>query len=534
MSRSPPATPPCASTSPPCSTRRSRRSPPSSTPPASSPAIPLGDTTPEILAAALGAKAAGAAHLDELTAATELDAFVLFSSGAAAWGSGLHGAYAAANAYLDALADSPARPWPGRHLGGLGHVGWSRHGPGARRGRAEAPRPRGDGPAARGQGPCSGARRGRGQPHRRRDRLGAVRPAFTVRRPSQLLTSVPEAVKALGGAGGAAVAATSPASRQSAASWPSAGRLPRDDAGRLLAELVRAEAAAVLGHASPDAVEPGRAFKDLGFDSLTAVELRNRLGRGHRAAAARHPGLRLPHARGARRATCWPSWLGAAAGRRHAAAAAPRPGRRPDEPIAIVGMGCRFPGGVRQPGGAVAAAGRRAATRSPGSRPTAAGTWRGSTTRTPTRPGTTYVARRAGSCTTPADFDAGVLRHHPARGAGDGPAAAAAAGGRLGGARAGRASTRRRCAARRPASSSASMYQRLRRAACTGAGRASRATWLTGSADQRRLRPGRLHLRPGGPGGDRRHRLLLLAGGAAPGLPGAALRASARWRWPAA
>ena len=84
-----------------------------------------------------------------------------------------------------------------------------------------------------------------------------------------------------------------------------AGRLagcPRPSRTRQLLDLVRT--AGRRGRSATPAGQrssPAAPFKDLGFDSLTAVELRNRLGRGHRAAAARHPRLRPPDPGRARR-----------------------------------------------------------------------------------------------------------------------------------------------------------------------------------------------------------------------------------------
>jgi polyketide synthase 12 len=80
-----------------------------------------------------------------------------------------------------------------------------------------------------------------------------------------------------------------PARRAQAAAGSLAQRLagvPAPDRERITVQFVQAHVAAVLGHDSPDTIDPGRAFKDLGFDSLAAVELRNRL--------THTTGLRLP------------------------------------------------------------------------------------------------------------------------------------------------------------------------------------------------------------------------------------------------
>ncbi|WP_307811784.1 type I polyketide synthase, partial [Streptomyces sp. AV19] len=136
-----------------------------------------------------------------------------------------------------------------------------------------------------------------------------------------------------------------------------------------LLELVRSHAAAVLGHNSADRVRPDRAFRDLGFSSLTAVELRNRL--------SALTGLRLPTTL----VFDYPSsvLLAGYLSERMFGSDDRASFSRPsivrsvvgtDEPIALVGMACRFPGGVRSPEEfwELLAAGRDAVSSSPADR----------------------------------------------------------------------------------------------------------------------------------------------------------------------
>ncbi|WP_329025628.1 type I polyketide synthase [Streptomyces sp. NBC_00690] len=311
------------------------------------------DTTPmSAFEQIVAAKAAGAGHLDALLD-RELDAFVLFSSIAGVWGSGNHGAYAAANAYLDALAQhrrargltatvvdwgvwQAENPWQARTAGDDADLfKLEQHG---------LPRISPDLAVSALQQVLDDDETMIAVADVDWEQFAAV---FTSTRPSPLLTGIPEARRALerptGDNGADAPAATVLRGRLAA--------LGEVEQQRLLLDLVRTHAAAVLGHTTVDAIRPGKAFQDMGFASLTAVELRNRLNTA--------TGLRLPSTL----VFDHPSSTALAGeirtqllGRQPAgtepspqAAAAHDTVVTDDEPIAIVSMACRFPGGIGTP-----------------------------------------------------------------------------------------------------------------------------------------------------------------------------------------
>ncbi|MBN0049289.1 SDR family NAD(P)-dependent oxidoreductase, partial [Streptomyces actuosus] len=371
-------------------------------------------------------KVTGARNLAEALDPAEIDALIFFSSISGVWGVADHAAYAAANATLDALAENARRtrglpalsvawgPWDG---GGM--ISEDMRDPLRRRGiPVIAPEPA---LAALQQALDHG------------DTAVAVADVdwnrfvsvFTVARSAPLIAHLkPKAPADASGSGGTGY-------RDGAGDGHEGGTdastlaerlrtLPAADRDRFVQDLVRAEAAAVLGHASADAVDTAYAFKELGFDSVSAVELRNRLDArtGLKIATTvvfDHP-TPLALAEHLRHLA-----LGdgdgdgdaprAAADAHERALSAPREDAVDDDPIAVVAMACRYPGGIGSPDDLwrVVTAGKDVITGFPADRG-----W--DSTRLydpdPGRPGTSYV-RHGGFLHDAGHFDAAFFGISP-------------------------------------------------------------------------------------------------------------------------
>ncbi|WP_084161323.1 type I polyketide synthase [Nocardia sp. BMG51109] len=245
---------------------------------------PIRDLTVCEFAEVTRAKVAGALHLHDLLDEYRLDAFVLFSSNSGVWGSSGHGAYAAANAALDALAG---------HRRSIGKtatsIAWGAWG--------------GTGLAA--QPEVQRALDRRGIPAMNPDlALEAMAraladdetvlsvadidwsrfaPAYTATKPRPLIDDIPEARAALeqpvSEPHSAAAAATHLATEPAPPACDDLARMPADRRRATLITLIRQHAATTLGHDTTDRVTADTALIDLGLESLGALELRNRLTR---------------------------------------------------------------------------------------------------------------------------------------------------------------------------------------------------------------------------------------------------------------
>ncbi|WP_437611746.1 SDR family NAD(P)-dependent oxidoreductase [Sorangium sp. So ce834] len=300
----------------------------------------LADQDASRLSAVLSPKVRGAWNLHSETRHMPLDFFVLFSSVASLLGPPGQGSYAAANAFMDALAHLrraeglPAQsvnwgPWSGGGMAGkLGEAHKARL---ARRGIGALP-------------PSEAvALLGRAM-SRGETQLGLLSlDARAARLSFAAASDVPPLWRAL--------VAPSPARSPAADAGAYTARLaslPRAARPAAIEAAVRAEVAKVLSLGSPDDISAERPLQEMGLDSLMAVELRNAL--------SARVGQPLP-------ATLVFDCSTVAALARYllekalpeptTGAAPPPPAVRAadNEPIAIVGLGCRFPGGVRDPEG---------------------------------------------------------------------------------------------------------------------------------------------------------------------------------------
>ncbi|WP_434056813.1 SDR family NAD(P)-dependent oxidoreductase [Amycolatopsis ponsaeliensis] len=346
--------------------------------------------TPERLDTVLRPKVDGALNLHELTRDTALSAFVLFSSVSGVLGAPGQGGYAAANAFLDGLAaHRVAHGLPAQSLawGLWGEVG----GMGGTLTEAEVTRL-----GASGIVPLSTSDALDLFDRALASRQAAVVPVKLDLPALRKLDRIPKTLEDLTGrptrraaANGTAAAEDSFAARVRA--------LPEADRADAVLDLVRAHAATVLGYGGGHEIEPAAQFQSLGFDSLTAIELRNGLtaATGQRLPATLifdHP---TPSALAAHLLTELTGGLDQVVTVVSVAH---------DEPIAIVGMACRLPGGVTSPEQLweLVANGRDAIGDFPADRG-----WDVDGLLDPTgrRPGTTYVAR-GGFVHDAGEFDA--------------------------------------------------------------------------------------------------------------------------------
>ncbi len=213
------------------------------------------------------AKRGGAMYLDELLADRELDAFVVFSSVSAVWGNGGSSAYASANGFLDGLAFQ--RRARGRTATS---VVWGAWGGGGMVDPATEDKHRRHGvPVMDPELAISALQQAVEDDETQLIVADVVwetfAPALSFARPRPLLHDLPELQE------------------EPATEVPQQGNdlvqrllgMSEEDQLHTLTELVHAETAHVLGHSGTSSVRGGKAFKELGFDSLTGVELRNRL-----------------------------------------------------------------------------------------------------------------------------------------------------------------------------------------------------------------------------------------------------------------
>jgi acyl transferase domain-containing protein len=236
----------------------------------SKPGRPVAELTVAELADVIAGKVTGAANLCDVLGRRPLDAFVLYSSGAGVWGSAGQGAYAAANAYLDALAQrrraagltATSVAWGAWAGGGMvdneEYISWL--------GRS----------GMRLMAPAAA--------------IAALRQAidddetciavadidwprfaevYTAARSRPLIGDIPAVVSALAPAGGTAAAEPDRALAARLSGLPAAHK------ESLLLDIVCARLARVLRHAEADAIDPDRPFHDFGLDSISGVELRD-------------------------------------------------------------------------------------------------------------------------------------------------------------------------------------------------------------------------------------------------------------------